>query len=242
MKFFSDTFFDAVAERAQAKTLAFKAGVVSNVFKSSEYQDFVHQYPSLTLFTPLKDEYKNVYEGPNYDAVLHRGCIDHLPDVNPRWRELILELASPEFIARFSQATGIEFNSLRAFSWKYGREGCEIKPHLDQAAKSGHALASRLVCLFYFTEKPGDGPGGTAIYDVDQKTVLLEAKDPWNAMVFFEQHKDAWHGYKTLKAHEERRAVAISFNYAKPPVRIKTSSIHKLFCKHCFSKKINPAK
>ena len=235
MKFFNRATFENVGSRMIVTPAGFKAAVIQNVFLPEAYQKLLAAYPPLSLFNYHEDAFKKVYEGPHYDSQEYKGCIAHFAPLDPIWKELLLEATSEEFMNLFSKSTGVIFNTVRNFSWKYGKEGCEIKPHLDQAAMHQNVLRSRLVSLSYFAAKPGMGPGGTVIYSADRSKTVLEAQDLYNSMLFFEQHKDAWHGYKPMKQGEERRALAMTFNLEEQPTRIKTPFAHKLFCAKCLS-------
>ncbi len=233
MQFFNRATFENLSSKVIVTPSGFKAAVVQDVFTTGAYQKLLAAFPLSEIFTYHEDQYKKVFEGPSYNARQYRGCIERLSGLDPIWKAVLLEASSDEFLKLFSNATGVAFNAVREFSLKYGKEGCEIKPHLDQAAKTQNEFRSQLVSLFYFAPKPGMGPGGTTIYSPDRSTILLEAQDLYNSMLFFEQHADAWHGYRPLKSGEERRAMILTFNLAKHPVRIKTSLGHKLFCPRC---------
>lgn len=227
MKFFNEAVFRSMRERMQKSPGGFHFCFSQNVFTEDAYRKLQTAYPPVDVFKPLVDDYKNVYEGPYYDSKEHNGRLTNFKNIDLIWHDLAREASSEEFISLFSSSIGIPFNSLRNFSFKYGREGNFIRPHLDRAS-TGHAYASKIVCMFYFAKTPGLGSGGTAIYDTDRETILGEAKDLFNSMLFFEQHPHAWHGYRPLPTGAERFALAMTFNLEKEPIPITTSFLLKL--------------
>ena len=230
MKFFNRATFENIPQKIKIAPAGFRIGFLSDVFQEDLYHKLLTAYPPFSLFTHVEDEFKNVFEGPYFDAKEHRGCKDHLSHLPSVWHELLLEANSQEFTSLFSNAASVPFNGVRNFSFKWGKEGNHIKPHLDQAAKSKNSARSRIVCMFYFGEQKGKNPGGTCIYAKDRETPILEADMLYNSMLFFEQHPDAWHGYKSLVGSEERKAMAITFFSDSHPPKIKTSMVHRLFC------------
>src|SRR3989344_3179050 len=134
MQFFNRDTFQNVKAHMIVTPAGFRAAFIQNIFLPDVYQKLVAAYPPLSNFRHFQDAYKNVYEGPYYDSQEYRGCIAHFKTLDPLWEAVIKEASSEEFITLFSNATGVIFNTLRNFSWKYGKEGSEIKPHLDQAA------------------------------------------------------------------------------------------------------------
>ena len=230
LRFFNSGSLSKLRDHIKVSPAGFRYGFLENVFREDRYQELVETYPPFSLFHFHEDGYKKVFEGPYYDSHDHAGCDHHLRVLPAVWQELLREAASDEFIQMFRKASGVEFNSLRNFSFKYGRKGCEIRPHLDQASRSKGPGASRLVSMWYFSSRPGGGPGGTAIYDRDRKTILFEAPVLRNSMLFFEQHPEVWHGYETIKDDSERHALALTYNQEPARIPIKDSLWHELFC------------
>ena len=230
MKFFNTNAITAIPHTIKTAPRHFKYGFVPNIFQENAYKELRAKFPPFSSFGYIDDGFKKVYEGPHFDSVEHKGYVDHLlrAHVDPIWIDLLREAHSQEFTKLFSESTGIGFNAVRNFSWKYGKEGCEITPHLDLSGMKMHSAGSKIVCMFGFAKNPGAGPGGTTVYDVDRETVLMEAPETYNGMTFFEQHQDAWHGYKTLKPDQERWALAITFNRAREPVKIRTSFLNNI--------------
>lgn len=244
LKFLNEEALRSLRGEIRMAPAGFRYGFVTGIFKPGVYEELWSKYPPVEKFRYVEvvDDFKNpstkVYNGPRYGSREHNGCIDHLADLNPVWKEVLVELASPEAVQRLNEATGIAFNSVREFAFNYGKKGCEIKPHLDSSARTKDVYRTRIVCLLYFAPRPGGGPGGTLVYDKDRETILLEAPDLYNSMLFFEQHPDAWHGYKTITADAERRNMQVTYNLINRPVRIKTSFWHRMFCPHARAAKV----
>lgn len=236
LKFFNSEAISSIPPRIKVSPAGFRYAFVENVFQEPVYKELVRGYPPFGMFTYHEDAFKKVYEGPYYDSHDHHGCAHHLKNLSAVWKEVLREAMSEEFVTAFSQASGVPFNSLRNFSFKYGKEGCEIKPHLDQASL-GKKGQSRLVSMWYFAGNAAGGPGGTCIYDTDRQTILAEARHLYNSMVFFEQHPVAWHGYKPMPAGADRYAMAITFNEENRTLGLNDSLWHNLFCLRRFATK-----
>lgn len=238
LKFLNEETLQSLRSQVRIAPAGFRYSFVTNIFKPEAYEHLWSKYPPVEKFRYVEvvDNFKNpstkVYNGPRYGSREHHGCIDHLVDLDPIWKDVLAELSSPQAIKALNEATGIKFNSVREFAFNYGKKGCEIKPHLDSSARTKDPYRTTVVCLLYFAPKPGGGPGGTCVYDTDRETILLEAPDLCNSMLFFEQHPDAWHGYKTITADAERRNMQVTYNSISWPVKLKTSRWHRLFCPH----------
>lgn len=235
LRFFNQESFISLPSKIQVSPAGFRYGFLENVFCPGVYEELLGTFPAFDFFSYHEDDYKKVYEGPYYDSHAHRGCPHSLKRVPKIWKELLREASSEEFISLFRKVSGVDFNSLRNFSFKYGKNGCEIKPHLDQASRSGNRGASKLVSMWYFSEKEGPTSGGTCIYSSqDRKTILFEVSTLRNSMLFFEQHQEAWHGYEAIRDESRRKALALTFNTEPERIPIKTSLLHELFCLNRF--------
>lgn len=238
LKFLDEQALGALRSQIRIAPAGFRYGFITGVFKPSAYEELWNAYPSLDTFryVEIADDFKNpsskVYNGPRYGSREHNGCMDHLTGIDPIWKAVLAELASPSASAALNEATGVAFNSVREFAFNYGKKGCEIKPHLDGSARTSDPYRTRIVFLFYFAPRPGGGPGGTCLYDADRRTALFEAPDLCNSLLFFEQHPDAWHGYRAISTDAERRNMQVTYNLISRPVRPKTSLWHRLFCPH----------
>lgn len=233
-------FFDIDSIKAAAKKFsyapsAFRYGYIANLFKEDVYKKLVETFPLVSEFKLVDKQSgggrKRFYIGPAYDASKNWGCVCHLRGLPKIWKDVLNESISPEFASLFREATGVNFNSLCAFGFTYGNEGCMQEAHIDGAVRENdpNPIHSTIACLMYFNKEEG-GTGGTCVYATDRKTILFQAPSLRNGLFFFEQHPDAWHGFPIMPPGSERRLVSLAYSLEKSPINLKTSITHRFIC------------
>jgi len=246
MNFYNSDSIDKLKGEVKKAPSGFNFGYANNLFKDEVYAELIKTFPNVSKFKFVDKMsgggHKRFYVGPVYTSGTHLGCVCHMENLPEIWKKVIQESASPEFMEMLSEASGVKFNSLCNFGFAYGNEGCRQEAHIDGAVREEEygQHRSTIALLLYFNEKEG-GSSGTCVYGTDRKTVLFQAPGLRNSMAFFEQHTDAWHGFPTVPAGEDRRVISLSYSLEKDPIVLKTSWGHKLTCKRRlkdFAKKI----
>jgi hypothetical protein len=209
----------------------FRYGYIPNIFPEAVYQKLIATFPDIKNFEQVDKMSgggrKHFFVGPLYSVTRNWGSLRHMSSIDSLWLSVMREAAGKEFIASLSRATGIPFNTMCTFGFTYGREGSVQEPHLDGAVRSGDttAIKGTIACLMYFNPDHGN-IGATEVYDTDGKTLLFKAPDMRNGLLFFEQHKDAWHGYPALPKGYERFLVSLAYANTRRSIPVSTSFIY----------------
>lgn len=236
IKLFNANSIRTLKEKTRVSPRGFRYGYVENLFHEPVYQELIRTFPDVTKFE-LVDKVsgggrKHFYVGPKYVSNRHGGCVCHMDALSPVWKDVLRESTSEELTALLSEAIGIAFNSVALFGFTFGKEGCVQEPHIDGAVGYNEEAEnpSTFAGLIYFNKEPG-GVGGTCIYDTDRKTVIFQAPHLRNALFFFEQHPDAWHGFPLMPKGAERRLVSLAYGQEKSLIHLKESLLHRATCK-----------
>lgn len=225
MKYFRDKKLlrqGMILKRAPA---GFRYGFIPNLFKEEIYNALLDSFPEVTRFEEKNrisgEGRKHFFVGPLYSADRHWGSLTHL-STDPIWIGVMKE-ASGEFLEAFQELTGVAFNTMCTFGFTYGKEGSVQEPHLDGAVREGDVskIHSTIACLVYFNREHGN-VGATEVYAENGKTLLFRAPDMRNGIFFFEQHKEAWHGFPMMPKGTERRLVSLAYSLERRPIRVST--------------------
>jgi hypothetical protein len=222
-------------QRLREKTIQTHTGVtcgfINNFFLETKFQDLIRTFPELRNFKFVDKAdsgggHKRFYVGPEYVITRNFGSVFHLRNLEKPWRNLLEELSSVEFIQKLSESTGIKFNTLCNFGIGYGDEGCMQEPHLDGAIREGDSslIKGNIALLIYLNDQE-DPISATEIYDLDRKTILLKGTTMRNSILFFKQHKNAWHGFPRVPTGHTRRIISLTYAEAPKPVGLDWSSL-----------------
>ncbi len=234
LKYFNSEAIAELKKMRRTSPYGFKYGFVQGIFKDDCYKELIRTFPDVKKFLLVDKQSgggrKRFYVGQNYYSGKDWGSLYKMRDLPEIWKNVIRESNSEELMKILSDATGVSFNSLCNFGFTYGDAGCMQEPHIDGAARLGDTspIHGTIACLLYFNEEHG-GESGTAIYDIDRKTILFQVPDLYNSFFYFEQHPDSWHGFPTVPKDIDRRLVSLSFSQEKNLIPVKESLFAHLF-------------
>lgn len=233
MKYISDTAFERLKEATTLTHTGVRHGFVDNLFTPEAYKALTDAFPDTSTFYLVDKQSgggrKRFYVGPEYVVTRNFGSVHHLKDLPDVWKGFLEETTSPAFMKALEEATGVKFNSLTNFGLTYGDTGCVQEPHLDGAIRPNDTspIKATIALLLYFNIE--DNPvSATEIYDLDRTTVLAKGTTMKNSLLFFEQHKNSWHGFPIVPEGHTRQLLSLSYSYEKEPVPISFSLFNKI--------------
>lgn len=200
---------DAIAN-AQRHSEPYDWGFVPRVFRDSTIASkLADSFPenNLNHFTRRGSTFQR------YDAyggyLIEEGHQEiYKPDTQPPlWKQLALELLSPDYTQAVERATGVSLagSKQEAVYWR-SIEGCVMDSHCD----SPDTLVSQLL---YFNESWDVNDGGCLrlLRSWRMRDYAYEFPPILNTSLLIERSDRAWHGYKPIRGTKVRKALQIAW-------------------------------
>lgn len=116
------------------------------------------------------------------------------------WNKFRHYLFTKEFFENFSKYTGIKLSGIRHFVFIKNRKGDFNMPHLHWESSREEDYSYKITVLMYFCKGWHKGDlGGTYVCESeDESSIIFEATDLDNSMIWFKETPNSWHGSKYI--------------------------------------------